>query len=121
MREYPYSRTITSRGASNFSSRAGMIYPNWPTCFKNPPKGISRVFGKRLKRRKNSQLDEVRRSVVNVILAAAPGGGFVLSTGGSIHDANCYDNVMTFIETAHAFGSYPIDAARLEAELRRYS
>lgn len=59
--------------------------------------------------------EHVRRSVAEVILAAASGGGFVLSTGGAIYDEGCYDNVMAFIEAAHEFGSYPIDAAQLEA------
>ncbi len=62
--------------------------------------------------------DEVRRSVIDVILAAASGGGFVLSTGGSLYDASCYDNLMTFILAAHEFGSYPIDVAQLKSELR---
>jgi len=60
----------------------------------------------------------VRRSVVDVILAAASGGGLILSTGGSIYDEGCYENVMAFIETAREFGRYPIDKARLEQELR---
>lgn len=62
--------------------------------------------------------DDVRREVIEVIRTAAPGAGFVLSTGGSIHDADCYDNVITFVQTARKFGTYPIDRARLEAELR---
>jgi len=61
----------------------------------------------------------VRRAVIELILTAAPGGGFVLSTGGSIHDANCYDNVMTFIQTALEFGTYPIHKKRLKAELKK--
>lgn len=60
---------------------------------------------------------EVCRSVMDVIRTAAPGGGFVLSTGGSIFDADCYDNVMTLIRAALEFGQYPIDVARLEGEL----
>jgi uroporphyrinogen decarboxylase len=51
----------------------------------------------------------VRREVMDVIQVAAPGGGFVLSTGGSIYDKDCYENVITFIETAREFGTYPID------------
>jgi len=61
--------------------------------------------------------ERTRRAVVDVILKAAPGGGFVLSTGGSIYDPDCHENVMTFIETAREFGRYPIDRGRLEAEL----
>jgi len=65
--------------------------------------------------------DDVRRAVIEVILAAAPGGGFVLSTSGGIYRTDCYDNVVTYIETAHQFGTYPINTSRLKAELRRSS
>jgi len=63
--------------------------------------------------------EDVRRSVVDVILAAASGGGFVLSTGGSIYDESCRENVMTFIEAAREFGSYPIPRERMDAEAGR--
>lgn len=63
--------------------------------------------------------DETRHDVIKVILEVAPGGGLALSTSGSIYNPDCYDNVMTYIETARQFGTYPIDTARLEAELRR--
>lgn len=59
----------------------------------------------------------IRRSVLHVILAAAAGGGFVLSPGGSLFDPNRYDNVMTFIQTAIEFGRYPMDTVHLETEL----
>jgi len=66
-------------------------------------------------------LDEVRGSVIDVILAAASNGGFVLSTGGSIFfNKDCYDNVISLIEAVHEFGRYPIDVARLKTELKRY-
>ncbi len=61
----------------------------------------------------------IRRAVIDVILAAAAGGGFVLSPGGSLYDPDRYDNVMTFIEAALEFGRYPIDTTRLEAEFAR--
>jgi len=65
--------------------------------------------------------DEVRGSVIDLILAAACDGGFVLSTGGSIFfNKDCYDNVITLIEAIHEYGSYPINVARLESELKRY-
>jgi len=60
-------------------------------------------------------------AVIEVILAAAPGGGFVLSTSGGIYRTDCYDNVVTYIETAHQFGAYPINTSRLKAELRQSS
>ena len=62
--------------------------------------------------------EQTRRDVADVILAAAAGGGFVLSTGGSICDADCYDNTVAFIEAAREFGTYPIDVPRLEAVIQ---
>lgn len=51
---------------------------------------------------------DVRQAVRDAILAAAPGGGFVLGPGGSILDPKCLDNVLTFIRAAHEFGRYPL-------------
>ena len=62
---------------------------------------------------------DVRRAVIDVLDAAAAGGGLVLSTGGSILGEHCYDNVMAFIEAAREFGRYPIDTARLASERER--
>lgn len=64
--------------------------------------------------------DHIRKTVIDVILAAAAGGGFVLSPGGSLYDSTKYDNVMTFIRAALEFGTYPIDTMRLEEQLRRF-
>lgn len=55
--------------------------------------------------------------MADAILAAAPGGGPVLSPGGSLYDPTRYDSVMNFIEAGLEFGRYPIDTARLAAEL----
>jgi len=62
--------------------------------------------------------EQTRRDVADVILAAAVGGGFVLSTGGSIFDTDCYENTVAFIEAAREFGTYPIDVPRLEAVIQ---
>ena len=62
--------------------------------------------------------DHTRKTVIDVILAAAVGGGFVLSPGGSLYDPTRYDNVMSFIRAALEFGQYPIDTARLESATR---
>ena len=47
--------------------------------------------------------DEVRKAVDHAIRTCAPGGGFVLSTSGSIYDRSekTYRNVMAFIDAAH--------------------
>jgi len=63
--------------------------------------------------------DQIRKTLADVILAAAEGGGFVLSPGGSLYDPEGYDKVMAFIEAALEFGQYPIDTARLEAARKR--
>jgi len=54
--------------------------------------------------------EEVREAVRTAIFTCAPGGGFVLSTSGSVYnsDKRAYENVMTFIQAAHEFGKYPI-------------
>ncbi|HUW82419.1 MAG TPA: hypothetical protein VMZ31_06420 [Phycisphaerae bacterium] len=53
--------------------------------------------------------------MADVILAAAAGGGFVLSPGGSLYDRRKHENVMAFIDAALDLGRYPIDTARLGA------
>ena len=63
--------------------------------------------------------DHIRNAVIDVVLAAAEGGGFVLSTGGSLYDPERYDNVMAFIDAAREFGRYPIDTDRLQTERER--
>ena len=66
---------------------------------------------------------EIRREVIDVILAGAIGGGFVLGPAGSLYyDGEGFEEkVMTLIEAGHEYGRYPIDVARLKAELERYS
>ena len=61
----------------------------------------------------------IRRTVIDVILDAAPGGGLVLAPGGSLYHPDKYDNVMTFIEAALALGTYPIDRPRLTEQRER--
>ena len=53
-------------------------------------------------------LEGIERMVKEVIHTAAPEGGFVLSTGGSLFDKGCYDKVLAFIKAARELGSYPI-------------
>ena len=51
---------------------------------------------------------DVREAVRYTVSAAAPGGGFVLSTADSVWEERAYDNVMAFIEAGLEFGKYPI-------------
>ncbi len=52
---------------------------------------------------------DVENAVREAIAAAAPGGGFVLSTADSIWDGNCGGNVKAFIEAGKNYGRYPVD------------
>jgi len=51
---------------------------------------------------------DVEKAVRQAIAAAAPGGGFVLSTADSVWDVKAYDTVMAFIRAGLEFGRYPI-------------
>jgi uroporphyrinogen decarboxylase len=53
-------------------------------------------------------VEDIRAAVRSAIEACAPGGGFVLSTSGSIyrHDQTTYEHVLAFIQAAHEFGRY---------------
>ena len=50
---------------------------------------------------------EVRREILSAIEGCANGGGFILSTAGSIWEPTqqAYDNVMTVIKTSHEAAS----------------
>ena len=51
------------------------------------------------------QVAEVTRRTIQ---AAAPGGGFVLTSSNSIHGGVRLENYMAMLETAHKYGTYPI-------------
>ncbi len=51
---------------------------------------------------------EVAAETRRVIQAAAPGGGFVLTSSNSIHGGVRLENYMAMLETARTFGNYPI-------------
>ena len=70
-------------------------------------------------------VSKTRGAVIDAIQAAAQGGGFILSTGGSMFpnttSTKCYDNVMAFIHTGLEFGSYPIDFPALSEARQKLS
>jgi len=39
----------------------------------------------------------------------APGGGYVLATDHSLHDDISLENIRAYVETAHRYGTYPLD------------
>jgi hypothetical protein len=51
---------------------------------------------------------EVAEQTRQVIRAAAPGGGFVLTSSNSIHGGVRLENFMAMLDTARRYGSYPI-------------
>ncbi len=52
--------------------------------------------------------DEVAAETRRVIQAAAPGGGFVLTSSNSIHGGVRVENYLAMLETARRYGEYPI-------------
>ena len=51
--------------------------------------------------------DEVRQSVKETISAAAPGGGYILSSSNSIHPGCKPENYLAMVEAARKYGKYP--------------
>ncbi|MFQ5796710.1 MAG: uroporphyrinogen decarboxylase family protein [Candidatus Bipolaricaulia bacterium] len=52
--------------------------------------------------------DEVRQSVREIIRAAAPGGGFTLTSSNTIHAGVKPENYLAMLDEARSFGRYPI-------------
>ena len=55
-----------------------------------------------------SSPDEVRRVTRETIAAAAPGGGFCLSSSNSIHSSVKPENYLAMVETLREYGEYPL-------------
>jgi hypothetical protein len=55
---------------------------------------------------KMGSADLVAQTVREAIEIAAPGGGFILGTSDSIRDGTPIENVRTYFDTAHRYGSY---------------
>lgn len=52
--------------------------------------------------------EEVERSVRETIAAAAPGGGYIISSSNSIHPGVKPENYIAMVKAAHKYGDYPI-------------
>jgi len=63
-------------------------------------------------------VQDVRRESLKAIRDAGEGGGFVLSTGDQCGRDTPDGNILAMVETAREFGTYPLDMARIEAEIR---
>ena len=53
-------------------------------------------------------VEAVRAQTEQIIRAAAPGGGFLLSTSNSVHPGVKPEYYLAMLETARAVGDYPI-------------
>ena len=56
--------------------------------------------------------EEVEQSVKETIAAAAPGGGYVISSSNSIHPGCKPENYMAMVRAARKYGDYPIRIER---------
>jgi uroporphyrinogen decarboxylase len=58
----------------------------------------------------NGPAEAVRTQTQQVIRAAAPGGGYLLSTSNSVHPGVKPEYYLTMLETARNVGRYPISS-----------
>jgi len=54
-------------------------------------------------------VEQVEQSVRACIAAAAPGGGFILSSSNSIHSSVKPGNYLAMVRAGHKYGRYPLD------------
>jgi len=54
---------------------------------------------------------DVGKAVRTCIQAAGPGGGYILSSSNSLHEAIPLDNVISMVEAAKKFGRHPINGS----------
>ena len=59
--------------------------------------------------------EDVIAAVKETIAKASVGGGHILGSSNSIHPGVNSENYRTMVETARAFGAYPLDPKMLEA------
>jgi len=53
--------------------------------------------------------EEVERTVAETIRAAAPGGGYIMSSSNTIHPGVKAENYIAMVRAAKKYGKYPID------------
>jgi uroporphyrinogen decarboxylase len=59
--------------------------------------------------------EEVERSVKETIAAAAPGGGYIISSSNSVHPGVKPENYIAMVKAARRYGSYPIAVNAVDA------
>jgi uroporphyrinogen decarboxylase len=53
--------------------------------------------------------EEVEKTVMETIQAAAPGGGYIMSSSNTIHPGVKAENYIAMVRAAKKYGKYPID------------
>jgi uroporphyrinogen-III decarboxylase len=84
---------------------------------------VKRRFGKRVYLQGNVDITwiipygseaDVRRDVRRAIDQGAKGGGFILSESNSFHPGCKFENILTYVEEARAYGTYPCGVVESE-------
>ena len=86
---------------------------------------LKREYGKRIMFHGNTNNqgvfhrspEEVMADALYRIRHLAPGGGYIFSSGHNIQGNMPPENILAFFNTAKEYGTYPIDTARIDAEL----
>ncbi|TFG63680.1 MAG: hypothetical protein E4H36_05005 [Spirochaetales bacterium] len=86
---------------------------------------LKKVFGNRMMFHGNTNnqgvfhksREEVVADALYRIRHLAPGGGYVFSSGHNIQGNMPPENILAFFNTAKEYGTYPIDADRIDAKL----
>jgi uroporphyrinogen decarboxylase len=105
-----------------------ILHPLQPNAAGNEDTaGIKREFGSRLSFHggTNNQglfhgdRDTLLADTLGRIRDLAPGGGYIFSSGHNIQANMPPENLLAFFELPREYGRYPIDASRIDAEIRR--
>jgi len=90
------------------------LHPLQPQCLEI--KWVKQEYGKRICLMGNidcmyllvfGTAEEVRRKVKETIAAAAPGGGYIISSSNTLHPGVKPENYMAMVRAAREFGKYP--------------
>jgi len=57
----------------------------------------------------NGTQDQIAAETRRILRSVSPGGGHVFGSSNSIHDAVPLENLYAMLDTAHTFGTYPIE------------
>lgn len=105
-----------------------ILHPLQPNAAGNEDTGsIKREFGERIGFHggTNNQglfhgdRDPLLADTLGRLRDLAPGGGYIFSSGHNIQANMPPGNLLAFFESAREYGRYPVDAARIDREIRR--